>query len=63
MNDTHKYEGQFKMGEKHGLGTVTSPDGSVFVGTFKKENMTGQGKYTNVPFGSSYEGKWNYDQM
>ena len=45
------YEGEWKDGLKHGMGSYTFPDGSMDVGEFKKDkpwDVTGYDNYGNI---------------
>lgn len=49
------YEGQFRMGKKHGRGSEATKDGGVYVGDFKDDRADGYGRFTN-PDGTFIEG-------
>ena len=49
------YEGEFKMGQRNGRGTMKFPSGQVYKGEFKNGKKHGQGKMT-YSNGDVYEG-------
>ncbi len=57
-----KYEGEWDMGRKHGLGRLLYPDGSEYTGDFKEDERNGYGvlKWAN---GDIYQGEWNQGRM
>ena len=38
------YDGIWKLGKKHGLGTYIYPNGKKDIGLFKKDKFVGKGK-------------------
>ena len=58
-----KYEGEIVTGVPDGQGTITFPDGSVYVGKFKDGKPNGQGTITftngNKYVGEFKDGEWN----
>lgn len=59
-----RYEGDFSDNMRHGQGTVTYFDGSVYSGGFRKGQRHGQGAFQS-PAGmvQYYKGDWNRGQM
>jgi len=56
--ETHPiYKGDVENGKPSGLGVITFPDGSKFVGEYKDGKKNGQGTET-YPSGSMYVGEW-----
>ena len=51
------YKGDVENGKPSGLGVITFPDGSKFVGEYKDGEKNGQGTFTS-PNGYKYEGEW-----
>ena len=49
--------GSFAANQKHGKGTCTGANGSVYVGTWERDKMHGTGKFTGAD-GSVYNGEW-----
>ena len=43
-NPAYTYEGDFRLGRKHGVGTFTTPDGGRYVGEFVDDEITGRGE-------------------
>ena len=43
-NPAYTYEGDFRRGRKHGVGTFTTPDGGRYVGEFVNDEITGRGE-------------------
>lgn len=65
-DDGHKkikvvYTGQWKEGHRHGIGTMTYPDGSTYTGEWKNGQKHGQGTYTYTS-GDKYTGGWENDE-
>ena len=56
------YEGEYVNGKKHGHGTFTMGDGSVYVGNFVNNEIEGHGKRT-WPDGSNYVGEFSFGEM
>lgn len=52
------YEGEFQGWQKHGLGTATYTDSSVYEGFFYKGRRNGHGVYMDALTQEKYEGKW-----
>jgi hypothetical protein len=50
--------GKFQRGKKHGHGTLTMPDGSVYVGQYKDGEPNGHGVLTYAD-GEKYVGEYN----
>eukprot|EP00747_Dinoflagellata_sp_TGD_P167684 gnl/TRDRNA2_/TRDRNA2_192521_c0_seq1.p1 gnl/TRDRNA2_/TRDRNA2_192521_c0~~gnl/TRDRNA2_/TRDRNA2_192521_c0_seq1.p1 ORF type:complete len:267 (-),score=80.00 gnl/TRDRNA2_/TRDRNA2_192521_c0_seq1:86-886(-) len=50
------YEGDFKEGQKHGLGIYLVPDGSKYTGEYQYGKMKGLG-FSTFPGGASYYGE------
>jgi hypothetical protein len=40
------------------MGKFTWPDGSVYIGTFINDQMSGSGKLTWASSGNCYDGEW-----
>ena len=58
-----RYEGGWDRDKKHGDNCkATFADGSVYVGSFKRDQMEGHGKY-DWAIGHKYEGLWKESQM
>jgi hypothetical protein len=54
--ETHPiYKGDVENGKPSGLGVITFPDGSRFVGEYKYVEKNGQGSFT-FSWGGKYEG-------
>lgn len=51
------YAGQYKEGQKHGVGCYMWPDGNVFYGNFQNDEVHGQGTMLYQD-GSTYNGEW-----
>ena len=56
-----KYEGEYKNGQKNGLGRATYYDGSMYMGEWKNDKRTGVGRAVYKD-GSSYYGDWSDDK-
>ena len=57
------YDGDWKKGEFHGKGSLTSPlDGCKFVGNFKNDKANGHGKAT-FNSGEIIEGDWKDGEL
>lgn len=52
----NQYEGEWKDGKKHGIGTLISPTGAKYTGEWKDDLMCGYGTWTN-PDKSTHVGK------
>ncbi|CDW79882.1 UNKNOWN [Stylonychia lemnae] len=58
-----KYEGRWDRDRKQGENcTAVFKDGSIYTGSFKKDNFEGQGKF-EWALGHIYEGQWKESQM
>ena len=55
--DYGKYVGGIQDGKRHGIGTLTSPDGDKYVGKFRNGKKHGQGTFS-LSGSKIYEGKW-----
>ena len=55
-----KYDGDWFVGMKHGIGKYFWPDGSSFEGSFKQNRKTGYGRII-FKNGEKYEGEWFRD--
>jgi len=56
--ETHPiYKGDVENGKPSGLGVITFPDGSKFVGEYKDGEKNGQGTFT-FSWGQKYVGEW-----
>ena len=56
--ETHPiYKGDVENGKPSGLGVITFPDGSKFVGEYKDGEKNGQGTFT-FSWGGKYEGEF-----
>ena len=51
------YEGTWKGGLRHGIGTMTWPDGATFTGKWEYNYACGKGKFVHAD-GDVYEGSW-----
>ena len=51
------YKGDVENGKPSGLGVITFPDGSKFVGEYKDGEKNGQGTFT-FSWGQKYVGEW-----
>ena len=51
------YKGDVENGKPSGLGVITFPDGSKFVGEYKDGEKNGQGTFT-FSWGGKYEGEY-----
>ena len=58
---TAKYEGDFRLGQKHGMGQMVYPDGAVYNGSWIDDKRSGEGSYTYAN-GDVFSGSWNNDQ-
>ena len=56
------YIGDFKVGKRHGQGTLVFYDGPTYVGAWKDGKRHGQGKLTNAG-GKVKEGDWIKDDF
>jgi hypothetical protein len=56
--DNGSYSGEFRHGERHGLGKYIWKDGDSYEGEFKEGKRTGRGKFTSKKSGDSYEGEF-----
>jgi len=52
-----KYTGEYRYGQKHGLGSMTYPDGSHYRGQFAYNKRHGRGTYF-YKTGDKYSGEW-----
>jgi hypothetical protein len=57
VTNDEKYEGEIEKGLPNGQGTLTSPDGNIFLGEFKDGKMDGQGTLT-FPDGEKWIGEF-----
>lgn len=53
---------EYKDGKRHGQGSRTYPNGSIYVGEWKDGQCHGQGKWTH-PNGNEYFGEWKDNNM
>ena len=60
VNKGAKYVGQYNLGQKHGQGTMTYPDGGEYAGEWDYGKRQGQGTMT-YPDGAQYVGEWYSD--
>jgi hypothetical protein len=51
------YIGQWKAGQRHGIGTSLSTEGNTYFGDWKDDKMDGVGSYTFAS-GNKYDGDW-----
>lgn len=58
------YEGKFKSGLPHGVGTMVYSDGKIYIGSWKKGMKNGEGKLTFIYDGhdSIQNGVWKNDK-
>jgi len=52
-----KYLGKIENGKPNGKGTLTHPNGGIYVGGFKDRLTNGLGTL-NLPDGKKYDGEW-----
>ena len=52
-----KYEGEWNMGKKHGQGTTSYPDGSIYAGESVDDLKHGFGRFI-WPTNDEYTGNW-----
>ncbi len=52
-----RYEGEWRGGKEHGLGTLAFGDGGVYTGEFREGERSGHGRMV-LPDGREYEGEW-----
>jgi len=55
--DERSYEGEFKDGKFHGMGTMTYPNGDKYTGDWQKGAPSGQGTLT-LPDGRHHTGQY-----
>lgn len=61
-----KYEGDFVLGKKEGMGRSIFPDGSVYSGDWFNDQPHGKGKLRSLPENNQeemYDGEWKNGQM
>jgi radial spoke head protein 1 len=58
---TAKYEGDFRLGKKYGMGQMVYPDGAVYNGSWVDDKRSGNGSYT-YPNGDVFSGTWADDK-
>ena len=51
------YDGEWKGGMRHGMGTMRWPDGAQYVGLWNHNYASGSGKFFHSE-GDVYDGKW-----
>ena len=59
--DGSSYEGEFREGMRHGVGTYVWPDGDTFHGCWRENQQEGHGTYTWA-VGGAYEGEFRNDK-
>lgn len=57
FEDQERYEGEFKLDQRHGFGVYYFPDGSCYAGMWKNNRRHGKGTYFFTS-GRIYEGEW-----
>jgi len=57
LENGYKYDGEWKDGTAHGLGTLTTPDSAKYVGEWKDGERHGLGTLT-TPGSGKYAGEW-----
>lgn len=58
---TSVYDGDFRLGKKHGMGTMTYPDGGKYNGSWENDKKHGNGSYEYAN-GDIYNGEWVEDK-
>lgn len=58
---TAVYDGDFRLGKKHGMGTMVYPDGSKYNGSWIDDKRHGNGSY-QYSNGDIYNGAWADDK-
>ena len=62
-SDGSTYQGQWKLGNRHGYGRYTSPDGKqTYIGDWAYDLRSGQGRLLDQSVGE-YNGAWKFDKM
>ena len=51
------YDGQWKLGQRHGIGTCQFPTGENYKGEWQNDKMHGNGSVT-YPSGDYFDGQW-----
>lgn len=54
MSDGTVYEGDWIMGQKHGMGQLTMSDGSFYIGEFQRDLFNGKGQLKYGPNQSEF---------
>ncbi|XP_069671726.1 MORN repeat-containing protein 3-like isoform X2 [Periplaneta americana] len=57
-SDGSWYQGEWKNGERHGIGLCVLPDGSFYYGQWENDKYHGLGLYVKAN-GNRYEGEWH----
>jgi hypothetical protein len=58
--DGNRYAGEWRSGNKHGVGVFAFPDGEEYRGAYADNSMHGRGVYLFVN-GDMYEGDYEFD--
>jgi hypothetical protein len=56
FEDGSRFEGNFDNGYRHGHGILVHANGNRYEGGWAKDKFSGQGKWTEVVSGETYEG-------
>ncbi|CAD8173121.1 unnamed protein product [Paramecium pentaurelia] len=62
FNNWVKYEGDFYLNKKHGIGSIIFSNGDFYIGGFQKDYMEGRGTYTQK-YGQTYIGFWEGNKL
>jgi hypothetical protein len=60
--DKSRYEGEYKLGQKHGQGRYDWADGSYYMGEWQENKINGYGEYFWAD-GRGYKGDWVNNNM
>ena len=60
---TSVYDGDFRLGKKHGMGTMTYPDGGKYNGSWENDKKSGAGRYEFGKDMSIFNGTWKEGQI
>ncbi len=58
ISNNSKYEGEFRDGKRHGVGTYYYDDGSRYTGEYRDDIKHGKGIYYNADGTIHHEGQW-----